>query len=595
MRLCAVLLMALSFQRTLLSLEYQDHAALAAQLTRLAATHGNLVHLDQLGRTKGGHEIWLVELGSGSLEERRRRPAMLVVAGIEGNDLVSTVSATAWIERLASNYEQNEATRRLADTSTIYVFPRVNPDAAEGFFARPKIETSVNNTPIDNDHDGLTDEDGPEDLNNDGLVSSMRVEDPEGEYISDPVDPRILIKADGAKGEKGAWKLFSEGVDNDKDEEWNEDPPGGVSLNRNFPFGYQFFLPGSGKHQVCEIETRALADFAVGHPNIAAVLTFGSADNVSQSPKSETGGKRPPAAISETDVPYYRELGRIYRDQIGLKKELTTISEPGSFSDWMYFHRGRFSLAVRPWTPQFEIERAKPPNEPASQKESGAAKDQHTAAGATQASGTKKTEQADPGKAEPKRDDPKSEKADKRGEEERAALKWFEANSPEAFIPWKEFKHPDFPGKKVEIGGWAPFARLNPPSKLLEEVASQHEKFLTEVAGRLPRIAFRKTEVKHLGNGVYNLVVQIENSGYLPTALSQGVLTREVLRTRVTLKLKDEQILSGERTTLLGPLAGSGGMREVRYTIHAAGAVEIEAVSALGGSVRRTVDLKEVP
>ena len=62
--------------------------------------------------------------------------------------------------------------------------------------------------------------------------------------------------------------------------------------------------------------------------------------------------------------------------------------------------------------------------------------------------------------------------------------------------------------------------------------------------------------------------MQVENTGYLPTALAQGALTREVLRTRVVLTLEDKQILGRRRRPpCSGPIAGSGGMEELRYII----------------------------
>ena len=61
-------------------------------------------------------------------------------------------------------------------------------------------------------------------------------------------------------------------------------------------------------------------------------------------------------AISEADAPYYAELGRTYRSILGLKKELTSATHPGTFSDWVYFHCGRFSLAAEFWTSILEIE-----------------------------------------------------------------------------------------------------------------------------------------------------------------------------------------------------------------------------------------------
>jgi hypothetical protein len=63
----------------------------------------------------------------------------------------------------------------------------------------------------------------------------------------------------------------------------------------------------------------------------------------------------------------------------------------------------------------------------------------------------------------------------------------------------------------------------------------------------------------------------------------------------VTLNLDDKAILSGSRRVMLGSIPGSGGMKEVRWVILAKGrdAVAVEAVSALAGTVRRSIELKE--
>jgi hypothetical protein len=574
------------------AVEYRDHQGLTTELKKLSTDFPSIVRLKKQALTAGNREVWVVELGAGSDEARPKRPALLLVAGIEGNDLAGSASALHWVSNLAQRYSQDESVRTLLDTTVIYVFPRVNPDAAERFFAKPRVERSTNDTPNDDDHDGTVDEDGPEDLNNDGLVTSMRIQDPEGDYILDPPEPRLLIKADKSKGEKGVWKLLSEGIDNDKDEQWNEDAVGGVNLNRNFPYHYRFFAEDAGWHQVSEVESRAVADFVVAHPNIGIAFTFGAADNLVQAPKSEPGGKRPPAAISDADAPFYRELGQKYRNALGLSKELTGASEPGTFSDWVYFHRGRLSLAARPWTPEREVEldkerKAKPAKKDDANKDGGKAppnSDKDTKDAVRQDEKPNAPKEGQEGKVAP---------ADKRGEEERAILKWFDENAPEGFVAWQPFPHPDFPNQKVEIGGWAPFARSNPPAKLLDDLCQRQAKFLTDLAGKLPRVGLRKAEARHLGRGVHELRLEVENTGYLPTALGQGALTRDVLPTRVVLKLEDDQILSGQKMTLLGPIPGSGGMEELRYIIRASGPLEVEVISALGGSARRTIQLKE--
>ena len=331
--------------------EYYNSQSLAQQLASLAQKDPNLVRVRELAESRGKRKVWLVEVGVGSDQDRNTRPAVLVVAGSEGNDLVGPFTAVSWIERLVTQCRQDPPTAELLKTTTIYVVPCLNPDAIERFFTSPKIEVGGNDAPRDDDHDGLVDEDPGEDLNGDGLITMMRVEDKEGEYILDPNENRLLLKADPLKGEKGVWKLLPEGIDNDRDKRWNEDGPGGANFNRNFPHNYQYFAAEAGPHPVSEAETRALADFVVAHPNIGIVLTYGAADNLRKTPKAakSPGRAKPMEAVDEKDAGYYETFGKLYRKAIGLGKEMECLSEPGTFSDWMYFQRGRLSLAVRPW------------------------------------------------------------------------------------------------------------------------------------------------------------------------------------------------------------------------------------------------------
>jgi hypothetical protein len=58
--------------------------------------------------------------------------------------------------------------------------------------------------------------------------------------------------------------------------------------------------------------------------------------------------------------------------------------------------------------------------------------------------------------------------------------------------------------------------------------------------------------------------------------------------------LDDKNILTGLKRTMLGPIEGSGGMREARYVVHAPAGTEVavEIVSALGGTVTTTFKLQ---
>ncbi len=556
--------------------QYYSHKSMAQRLTCLAEREPNLVRVRELAWSREKRSVWLVEAGVGNDEDRSTRPAMLVVAGSEGSDLVGPYTAICWLERLMEQYRQDAPTAELLETTTLYIVPCLNPDAAECLLAEPKIERSINGTPHDEDHDGLTDEDGPEDLNGDGLVTMMRVQDKEGQYILDPNENRLLLEVDPTKGETPAWRLLPEGVDNDRDKRWNEDGSGGTNFNRNFPYNYKAFASDAGIHPVCEDETRALADFIVAHSNIGVVLTYGAADNLRKTPRAETspGQSKPMEALDEKDVGYYEAMGKLYRAALGLDKELECTSEAGTFSDWMYFHRGRLSLAARPWDAALAVALSKP--QEADDKPSQE---------------TEPPDPCDPNAAKPEEETAKEE--DKRGKDEREQLKWFDEHAPDAFIAWRAIDHPDFPGRRVEVGGYRPFARTNPPAEMLDDVAAGQAVFLTQLARRLPRITVGKIECRLLADSIYEIEILVTNTGFLPTALAHGETTREVYPTRIILELEPECFLSGAKTTFLPTIQGSGGTAKARYTIHVPNRqqVRFQVVSMLGGRVEGTIEL----
>jgi hypothetical protein len=573
--------------------QYYDHQALREQLGRLAEQEPSLVRVRELAESREKRRVRLVEMGVGSQEDRDTRPAMLVVAGIEGNDLVGPFTAVAWIERLIKDFRESPPTAELLQTTTLYVVPCLNPDAVERFFVSPKVEETGNGTPYDDDRDGLTDEDGPEDLNSDGLITMMRVEDREGEYVLDPNENRRLRPADPLKGEAGTWRLLPEGIDNDRDKRWGEDGPGGTNFNRNFPYGYRYFAPDAGVHPVSADETRALADFVVAHANIGIVLTYGAADNLRRTPKaaapdaptrrpdarprggpSDRGRSQPMEALDEKDVGYYEAMGRLYRATLGLGKELEGASEPGTFSDWMYFHRGRLSLAVRPW----DAALAQGLSEP-QKAEDKPAQEEHDKA-------------CDPNAT---KEEKKPSKKGDHDKDERQELAWFDQHAPEAFLAWQAVDHPDFPGRRVEVGGYRPFARTNPPVEMLAEIAAKHGDFLTLVAQRLPHIKISRVECHLLADSLYEIEIHVENAGFLPTALAHGETTLEVYPTRVVLDLEPECLLAGTKVTMLPAIPGSGGTAKARYTLRVANRQEIrfQVISMLAGRVEGKIELLE--
>ena len=258
-------------------------------------------------------------------------------------------------------------------------------------------------------------------------------------------------------------------------------------------------------------------------------------------------------------------------------------SETGTFSDWMYYQRGRLSLAAKAWSPDIAVALSEEAEKENKENEEKAEEN------------TEQSSESERGKDKKRAGEDGKEDQDERNERERKELKWFDEHSPEAFVKWRTIEHPDFPNQHVEVGGYRPYALTNPPPEMIEQIVAKQTDFLTKAAQRLPRIGVRKISARHLGRSIYEIEIQIENTGFLPTVLSQGQRTREVHPTRLVLKLDDECFLSGSRITMLPAIRGSGGMVEQRFVIQAQGreGIDFEVISMLAGYVEGTIALSD--
>ena len=258
---------------------FRKPAEAVSALKDLAAGFPAVAALEIIGKSAGGREIPVLRLAGGNPAVKTApglRPAVLITAGLDGGHVAGTEAALRLAGKLVDGYVKKDGKiTALLDARTVYVAPLLNPDGAEAYFGAVRSGRFVNARPVDEDADGAVDEDGFEDLDKNGAITQMRMKDPEGVFIPDPKEPRLLRPADPAKGEKGIYKVFPEGIDNDGDGEYNEDPPGGVQLNRNYPHDFEYFVKTAGLYPASEPETAALLQFMTDHPQIGLVLAFG--------------------------------------------------------------------------------------------------------------------------------------------------------------------------------------------------------------------------------------------------------------------------------------------------------------------------------
>ncbi|MGB9892765.1 MAG: M14 family metallopeptidase, partial [Candidatus Saccharicenans sp.] len=262
-------------------LKYRSPSEVASSLKSLAAKYPELARVEPIGKSAGGLELYLLEIAANKDKLKpEERQAILVTANAEGLFLPGTEAALELAETLLANYQQDKFWKEFLNQRTVYLIPLLNPDASAAYFTAPKFERDFNLRPVDEDNDVLLDEDGPEDLNGDGLITMMRVKSPEGSWLIDPKEPRLMRLADPKKGEKGEYLLYTEGTDNDGDGQFNEDGPGGVKINRNFPHDFEYFQKMSGLYPVSESESESLLKFMFAHPHIALVINFSTENNL---------------------------------------------------------------------------------------------------------------------------------------------------------------------------------------------------------------------------------------------------------------------------------------------------------------------------
>ena len=512
------------------------HQDLQQSMKRLAGEHADLVSVVAVGRSRAGRVIEGLRIMAG--ERTSGRPGILVVANVDGPYVWTSTLALDEARALAEGYAKDERVKKLLDTTTLYFVPRADPDAAEARFAAPLYEQWASGAGVDNDRDGRAGEDPPSDVDGDGFVTQIRVPDPEGEWIEDPSDPRALVKADPKKGQHGKWKLWTEGRDLDRDERVAEDAELDAVVNQNFPQGWRELDPRAGRFATEEPPARALCDFVLLHKDIALVLTYGAQDNMVEKPKTSGDGtqrtkRMPPEGTIDADGDLYAEIGKRYKKITGSKAKGENDAR-GSFQAWCELQRGLWCLNVAGWT--------MPLDEPAPKKEG----------------------EADKEKSE-------GDKADKpEPSEDAKRLRWIDAHNEAArFVAWKPFQHPELGA--VEIGGFAPYAKIEPPEAERVEQQKKQFEFLLTLGDLVPRVVIGECTAKSLSGGLWEVKAAVENHAFLPLLSAAARRAEAVRPARINLRLpKEAQLLAGNAESRLEDLPGVSGRHEYRWLVHGA-------------------------
>jgi hypothetical protein len=535
---------------------YHTHAEITAIVQQLAAAHPDHCKLQSLGKSYGDRDMWLLTISNFKHGQLADKPTFWIDGGIHANEIqsVEVVLYTAWY--LLEAYGRNPLVTRLLDERAFFLLPMLSPDSRDAHLERPNTTHSPRSgqRPVDDDRDGLVDEDGADDLDGDGSITMMRIRDPNGRLIPHPKFPNLLI--DAPPDEPGQYvALGQEGIDNDGDGRVNEDADGYYDPNRDWPWNWQpsYVQPGASKYPLAILENRMVADFIMAHPQIAGAQSYHNAGGMILRGPGAKDDRYDRADIAVLDVIGKRgaEILPGYR-YINIADDLYEVY--GGEVDWFYAMQGVFTFTNELFT-GFNFFRK------ASEGFFGSDEDLHTF--------------------------------------DRYLL------FGGGIVPWHEVDHPLY--GKIEVGGMTKNWVRQPPSFLLEEECHRNMAFTLYHADQMPQVEVQSIEAKPLPGGLTEVTAVIANHKVIPTHAAADVQHRITPPDRVTitgpaidvvlgLKSSDRFFRSSDeqkRQPATLEFRSIPGMQAVygRWTVRGAGPYTVTVVSPKGGRAERSSDV----
>lgn len=536
---------------------YPDYTQMSNRLKELAKSPNT--QLTSYGKSFGNKDLWVLKIG------KDEHPAVLVVAGLDGRHQAGTVAALG----IADKFLKTDSLKSVLQNKSIYIIANGNPDAMDSYFSKPMAEKSGNARKTDDDRNGKNGDDGFNDVNADGVITMMRVATNAGDHIIHEKEGRHMVKADASKEQKGTHFVFTEGIDDNKNGKFNEDPSNGVNIDRNFAFDHPYFKQNSGEFAASENEVRHIMDFLANHTNIHTIINFGPQNSLSESQKydARVAMQRIIKGWTENDIKVNETLSKSYNKFNTAKNPPSLPLQAGSFVQTAYYHGGKFSLSTPVWWA----------TEPAKTDSS------KTDRPATPPSGMS---------GGPRGSGPAAPGGDK-DPYEVTYLKWMDSEMiKDQFVEWKEVKHPDFPSHKVEVGGIKPYALYNPPVKYIENQVNGHVAFLNDVFRKMPTHEIIDPKVEKLNDNLYRVTVAITNKGFMPSysEISDKLKFTSRIRTEI-FPAAGQSRVSGRKVVVENTLQPNES-RTHTWLITGKGQLSIESGCKTTGVSKITLDLK---
>jgi murein tripeptide amidase MpaA len=499
---------------------FYKYEELTQILNRWLEERPDLYALESIGQSYEGRDIWLCTLTNFESGPALEKPALLIEANIHALEVTGTTAALHLIHRLLSRYGEDERVTRVLDTRAFYVVPRLNPDGPELALAeKPRfIRSSTRPWPLVEEVDGLYEED----LDGDGRILMMRMRDPNGAWKPHPDDSRLLVRREPDDAEGEFYRVLWEGRIRNYDGVTIKIAPPleGLDLNRNFPMEWAVEAEqyGAGPFPTSEPEIRAMVQAIVDRPNITGHIAYHTFSGVHLRPYSGYEDDHFPTP----DLRTYKLLGEKATELTGYPaisiyhdfKYDPKQTVKGGANDWLYDHLGLYSWTTEFWSPQREA-------------------------------GIEDFQYIDWLRDHPPEDD-------------LALLRWNDEQlDGKGYADWYPFQHDQL--GEVELGGWdLMYAWGNVPPKFLEREIAPHTELAIWHLLISPRLEIRSLEVEPLGEGSWLVRLVVENTGWLPTSVTEKAVERKAVRPlEAEIALPEGgKVIGGERKVELGQLDG---------------------------------------
>lgn len=493
---------------------YHTYEEMVWWFQKWADEYPDLVDLYVVAKSFGGRDIYQLTVTNKKTGKDTDKPAMFIDANRHSGEVTAAESAFWMLHHMLSEYGSDPEITRLLDNFAFYFRPKNNPDGSLLYLETAQTLRSTIR-PYDNDGDGLLDEDPAEDLDGDGKTRQMRikVEKGEGRFVIDPRDPKGRLMVPAEEGE-GDYNILSEGIDNDGDGRINEDGIGGLDLHRNYPENWRpmeeatgrgFTQRGAGAYPLSEVETRSLVVFVLEHPNISVMNTMDTTVPMHLRPPSTSPSEE---RMYPEDLALYKHFDEKGKEISGYERAGDVFQDYGRgrplfghSPDFGYWYYGAIWYGDELWN--------------------GGRVGDYDGNGET-------------------------DEWDRLQYNDKELL-------VSRFQEWTKVIHPQY--GEVEVGGWdGKFFRQNPPPELLELWIEKEARFNLMLAGSLPMVVMNDPVVKGK-TGEFTIEIEVENKGFLPTALKQAQLVKIVRPDRIELQFPEGML---PRTT-----EGRGRFREM--------------------------------